>query len=154
MTFAKNDWNFNEKDGKNSCNLPYFGIFFWGVDTSRFRRPMCMAPNSGDECRHLRGPASAEDDGVQSLRRPSPDDATQIGNGRRVVTAECCYGGADGELIVGGKGRPRKVCGESKRGGKGPQFVIVNSSQMRPPPAPQPFLSAESTVEAKTLVLD
>ena len=110
-----------------------------------------MAPNSGDECRHLRGPASAEDDGVQSLRRPSPDDATQIGDGRRVVTAESSV---DGEVIrdydaKGGKGRPRKVCGESKRGGKGPQFVIVNSSQMRPPPAPQPFLSAESTVEAE-----
>ena len=71
-----------------------------------------MAPNSsGDECRHLRGSASAEDDGggglflrVQSLRRMrlSPNDATQIG-------AECCV---DGEVI---RDYEAEVSGESKR---------------------------------------
>ena len=69
---------------------------------------------------------------VQSLRqRPSPNDATQIGDRRVTGTVSERCGGADGEIIrdyvaEGGIGRPQKVHshGESKREGKGPSFVI------------------------------
>ena len=65
---------------------------------------------------------------MQSLWRPSLNDATQIGD-RRVVTVQC-GGGADGEIIQDeeAKGcleRPQKVYGESKRDRNGPFFVIV-----------------------------